>query len=78
MHFHFFLFHKDGPNHHVLHIILGVYSCYRPDVGYVQGMSFIEPVSILNLEETVAFIVFVSFMNKLCRWPFSVQITARY
>lgn len=49
--------------------ILGVSSCYRPD-GYVQGMSFIEAVLILNLEETVAFIASVSFMNESCQLTF--------
>lgn len=65
MHFHLYLFHKDGPNHDFLYNIL-VYLCYRPDVGYVQGMPFIEAGPFLNLEETVAFTVLGSFMNKPC------------
>ena len=27
---------KGGPFHDVLHSILGAYTCYRPDVGYVS------------------------------------------
>lgn len=29
-------FPKGGPYHDVLHSILGAYTCYRPDVGYVS------------------------------------------
>lgn len=36
--FHCFVFlcHQGGPYHDVLHSILGAYTCYRPDVGYVS------------------------------------------
>uniref|UniRef100_A0A3B4GY80 TBC1 domain family member 14 n=1 Tax=Pundamilia nyererei TaxID=303518 RepID=A0A3B4GY80_9CICH len=30
------IFQKGGPYHDVLHSILGAYTCYRPDVGYVS------------------------------------------
>lgn len=33
---HFFVHHQGGPYHDVLHSILGAYTCYRPDVGYVS------------------------------------------
>ena len=29
--------------------------CYRPDIGYVQGMSFVAAVFLLNLEPFEAF-----------------------
>lgn len=32
----FFVRHQGGPYHDVLHSILGAYTCYRPDVGYVS------------------------------------------
>lgn len=32
----FFVHHQGGPYHDVLHSILGAYTCYRPDVGYVS------------------------------------------
>ncbi|XP_053778350.1 TBC1 domain family member 12 isoform X2 [Desmodus rotundus] len=30
-----YIFQKGGPYHDVLHSILGAYTCYRPDVGYM-------------------------------------------
>ncbi|KAM6186418.1 TBC1 domain family member 12 isoform 2-T2 [Rhynchocyon petersi] len=65
-----YIFQKGGPYHDVLHSILGAYTCYRPDVGYVQGMSFIAAVLILNLEEADAFIAFANLLNKPCQLAF--------
>ncbi|KAG7328735.1 hypothetical protein KOW79_008679 [Hemibagrus wyckioides] len=65
-----FIFQKGGPYHDVLHNVLGAYTCYRPDVGYVQGMSFIAAVLILNLEEADAFIAFANLLNKPCQMAF--------
>ena len=31
-----FIFLQGGPYHDVLHSVLGAYTCYRPDVGYVR------------------------------------------
>lgn len=30
------VYFQGGPYHDVLHSILGAYTCYRPDVGYVS------------------------------------------
>ncbi|TRY59916.1 hypothetical protein DNTS_013440 [Danionella cerebrum] len=65
-----FIFQKGGPYHDLLHSVLGAYTCYRPDVGYVQGMSFIAAVLILNLEESEAFIAFANLLNKPCQMAF--------
>ncbi|KAJ8013902.1 hypothetical protein DPEC_G00034650 [Dallia pectoralis] len=65
-----FIFQKDGPYHDLLHSVLGAYTCYRPDVGYVQGMSFIAAVLLLNLEEADAFIAFANLLNKPCQMAF--------
>ncbi|XP_064418813.1 TBC1 domain family member 12 isoform X2 [Latimeria chalumnae] len=65
-----FIFQKGGPYHDLLHSVLGAYTCYRPDVGYVQGMSFIAAVLILNLEEADAFIAFANLLNKPCKMAF--------
>uniref|UniRef100_A0A8C1SFM1 TBC1 domain family, member 12b n=1 Tax=Cyprinus carpio TaxID=7962 RepID=A0A8C1SFM1_CYPCA len=65
-----FIFQKGGPYHDLLHSVLGAYTCYRPDVGYVQGMSFIAAVLILNLEEAEAFIAFANLLNKPCQMAF--------
>ncbi|XP_026078904.1 TBC1 domain family member 12-like isoform X2 [Carassius auratus] len=65
-----FIFQKGGPYHDLLHSVLGAYTCYRPDVGYVQGMSFIAAVLILNLEEADAFIAFANLLNRPCQMAF--------
>uniref|UniRef100_A0A8C2H054 Rab-GAP TBC domain-containing protein n=1 Tax=Cyprinus carpio TaxID=7962 RepID=A0A8C2H054_CYPCA len=65
-----YIFQKGGPYHDLLHSVLGAYACYRPDVGYVQGMSFIAAVLILNLEEADAFIAFANLLNKPCQMAF--------
>ncbi|XP_049591306.1 TBC1 domain family member 12 isoform X1 [Syngnathus scovelli] len=65
-----FIFQKGGPFHDVLHSVLGAYTCYRPDIGYVQGMSFIAAVLILNLEEADAFVTFANLLNKPCQMAF--------
>ncbi|XP_052010192.1 TBC1 domain family member 12-like [Xyrauchen texanus] len=65
-----YIFQKGGPYHDILHSVLGAYTCYRPDVGYVQGMSFIAAVLILNLEEANAFIAFANLLNKPCQMAF--------
>lgn len=60
--------HKANPYYDVLHNILG--ACYRPDVGYVQGMSFIEAGHILNEEEVDVFTAFGNLMSKSCQSVF--------
>uniref|UniRef100_A0A671Q440 TBC1 domain family member 14-like n=1 Tax=Sinocyclocheilus anshuiensis TaxID=1608454 RepID=A0A671Q440_9TELE len=64
------IFQQGGPYHDVLHSILGAYTCYRPDVGYVQGMSFIAAVLILNMDTAEAFIAFANLLNKPCQMAF--------
>jgi len=59
------IFQAGGPYYQLLHNVLGAYVCYRPDIGYVQGMSFIAAILILNLDEAEAFIVFANLVN----WP---------
>lgn len=54
----------------MLHCLLGAYVCYRPDVGYVQGMSFIAAVLILNLEAADAFVCFANLLNRPCHVAF--------
>uniref|UniRef100_A0A667XRA6 TBC1 domain family member 14 n=1 Tax=Myripristis murdjan TaxID=586833 RepID=A0A667XRA6_9TELE len=61
---------SGGPYYDMLHSILGAYTCYRPDVGYVQGMSFIAAVLILNLDTADAFIAFANLLNKPCQMAF--------
>jgi len=71
------IFQKGGPYYQLLHNVLGAYVCYRPDIGYVQGMSFIAAILILNLDEAEAFIVFANLVNWPCLAAFySVEQTA--
>ncbi|XP_012579506.1 PREDICTED: TBC1 domain family member 14 [Condylura cristata] len=64
------IFQQGGPYHDMLHSILGAYTCYRPDVGYVQGMSFVAAVLTLNLDAADAFIAFSNLLNKPCQMAF--------
>ncbi|XP_060072002.1 TBC1 domain family member 14-like [Ylistrum balloti] len=64
------IFQKGGPYHDLLHSLLGAYACYRPDVGYVQGMSFIAAVLLLNMDVADAFLVFANLLNRPCQVAF--------
>ncbi|KAL6095389.1 tbc1d12 [Pungitius sinensis] len=64
------VFHKGGPYHNLLQSILGAYTCYRPDVGYVQGMSSIAAMLILNMDEVQVFISFSNLINRRCQLAF--------
>ena len=44
--------------------MLESYSCYRPDVGYVQGMSFLSGILLLNMEPLPAFIALCNLLNQ--------------
>lgn len=61
---------QGGPYYDMLHSLLGAYVCYRPDVGYVQGMSFLAAVLILNLDVADAFICFANLLNQPCQLAF--------
>lgn len=61
---------QGGPYYDVLHSLLGAYVCYQPEIGYVQGMSFIAAVLLLNMEEIDAFICFANLLNKPCHKAF--------
>lgn len=58
------IFQEGGPYSEVLHSLLAAYVCYRPDVGYVQGMSYIAAVLILNMEHFDAFVCFANLLNR--------------
>ncbi|CAB4026061.1 TBC1 domain family member 12 isoform X1, partial [Paramuricea clavata] len=64
------IFQKGGPFHNVLYKVLGAYSCYRPDIGYVQGMAFLAAVLLLNMEEIDAFICFANLINRPMQMAF--------
>ncbi|CAG9793662.1 unnamed protein product [Diatraea saccharalis] len=60
---HLCIFQPGGPYFDVLHELLAAYVCYRPDIGYVQGMSFIAAVLILNMEAPSAFVCFANMLD---------------
>ncbi|XP_066586252.1 TBC1 domain family member 14-like [Prorops nasuta] len=60
------VFQEGGPLSENLQGILAAYSVYRPDVGYVQGMSFIGAVLSLNMEAADAFTCFANLLNNPC------------
>lgn len=64
------IFQKGGPYYDILHSLLGAYACYRPDIGYVQGMSFLAAILILNMEEAEAFVCFANLLNRPCHMAF--------
>ncbi|CAH1396413.1 unnamed protein product [Nezara viridula] len=67
---HLCIFQKRGPYYEMLHSLLAAYACYRPDVGYVQGMSFIAAVLILNMDPPEAFACFANLLNRPCHRAF--------
>ncbi|XP_017876688.1 TBC1 domain family member 14-like [Ceratina calcarata] len=60
------VFQEGGPLSNSLQGILAAYAIYRPDVGYVQGMSFIGAVLSLNMEPPDAFTCFANLLNHPC------------
>lgn len=64
------IFQESGPYFDVLHCLLGAYVVYRPDIGYVQGMSFLAAMLLLNLDVVDAFICFANLLNRPCQLAF--------
>jgi len=60
------VFQEGGPLFDSLQGILAAYAIYRPDVGYVQGMSFVGAVLSLNMEPSDAFACFANLLNYPC------------
>lgn len=59
------VFHGDeGPLYLPLLEVLSAYASYRPDVGYVQGMSYIAAILLLNYETYDAFLLFANLLNQ--------------
>jgi hypothetical protein len=49
--------------HKPLRNILTAFIVHRPDIGYVQGMSYLAGVLLMNLDEIKAFSLFMSLTN---------------
>ena len=64
------IFQESGPYHDQLLNVLGAYASYRPDVGYVQGMSFLTAVLLLNMDPADAFILLSNLLHQPCQRAF--------
>jgi hypothetical protein len=59
------LFQQRAPLHQTLLQVLGAYVfSYRPDVGYVQGMSFLAGQLLLHMDAPAAFTCFANLLNR--------------
>ncbi len=57
-------FQEEGPQHEELRHVLEAYVCLRPDIGYVQGMSFVAAVLLLNLDCYMSFQCLANILNR--------------
>ncbi|KAI5693933.1 hypothetical protein M8J76_015005 [Diaphorina citri] len=62
---HLCLFQNEGPYYNTLHYMLASYVSYNTRISYVQGMSYICALFILNISTAYeAFVCFCNFLNK--------------
>ena len=64
------VFKKDGLHYDKLQRILEAFTMHRPDIGYVQGMSYVAAVLLLYMDEHSAFISFCNMITKYPVMPF--------
>ena len=65
------VFQKGGAHNEKLHRILEAFTMYRPDIGYVQGMSYVAANLLLFMEnEYQSFVTFCNLMTKYPLMPF--------
>ncbi|KYQ91551.1 RabGAP/TBC domain-containing protein [Tieghemostelium lacteum] len=64
------IFQQEGPLHQSLANVLEAYVCYRPDVGYVQGMSYLGALFLLILDEFTSFVCLSNLLNNPCYMSF--------
>jgi len=67
------IFQKEGPLHTDLIDVLGAYICYRPDIGYVPGMTFLAAMFLLNMDKFQAFQCLSNHINSICYLSFFRQ-----
>ena len=58
-----FFHSKDAPLYQPFLNILYAYILMRPDIGYVQGMSYLTAMLLLNVNEYDAFVVFANLLE---------------
>eukprot|EP00602_Paraphysomonas_sp_CaronLab_P008488 CAMPEP_0185028716 /NCGR_PEP_ID=MMETSP1103-20130426/14654_1 /TAXON_ID=36769 /ORGANISM="Paraphysomonas bandaiensis, Strain Caron Lab Isolate" /LENGTH=322 /DNA_ID=CAMNT_0027563225 /DNA_START=110 /DNA_END=1078 /DNA_ORIENTATION=- len=64
------LFSLDTRLTESLERVLRTYACYRPDVGYVQGMSYVAGMCLLYLDEYSAFQAFANILGRRINFDF--------
>lgn len=57
-------FHNEGYMRCSLERVLYAYALYAPETGYVQGMSFVAAMLLLNLDEADAFICLTNLLHR--------------
>lgn len=57
-------FHSKTPMHDSLVAVLSAYACFRPDIGYVQGMSYLAAMFLLNMKPVSAFTGLANLLNQ--------------
>ncbi|CCD71667.1 Rab-GAP TBC domain-containing protein [Caenorhabditis elegans] len=58
------MFQKDGPYYDHLLKLLSAYAILRPDIGYVQSMTFIAAVLLIQMDPYPAFISFANLLDR--------------
>jgi hypothetical protein len=66
----FGFFREGSPLNLQLRDMLEAFALYRPDIGYVQGMSYLAGILLLNLEPYKAFIALVHIVSSPALLPF--------
>lgn len=57
-------FQPGGPMYDMLRDVLEAYVCYRPDIGYVQGMSFLAALLLLQMDAFECFQCLSNILNR--------------
>jgi hypothetical protein len=63
-------FVAESSHYNQLQRILEAFTMHRPDIGYVQGMSYIAAILLLYMEEHHAFVTFCNMITKYPIMPF--------
>ncbi len=61
---HVLVLQVEGPCHEPLGKVLEAYVCLRPDIGYVQGMSYLAAVMLLYMDPLPAFSCLANLLNR--------------
>ncbi len=57
-------FQPGGPMYDTLRDVLEAYVCYRPDIGYVQGMSYLAALLLLQMDTYECFQCLSNLLNR--------------